>query len=187
MTLAAGAPGHDGLRAGASGASYSWSRSGVDVMLTISAGSIVLPVDAALIEGGAYVLSHAGTAQARVWQTSPSGAFASAPATGLVVTGLAAGAPTAVEFSTGTVLRPQLEPGPYATPFERRPRAFELALCNRRNSALLTRANATQRSWVTATRGSPRRAQRIISGITSAGRRSSGSSARSGRMEAAIG
>jgi hypothetical protein len=149
VTLAAGAPGHDGLRAGASGATYSWSRSGVDVMLTITAGSIVLAVDASLIEGGAYVLSHAGTAPARVWQMSPSGAFASVPASGLVAAGLSAGALTAVEFSTGTVLRPQLEPGVYASPFERRPRPVELALCNRRNAARLIEPDVTKRNWVT--------------------------------------
>ncbi|MBY6239759.1 DUF2793 domain-containing protein [Methylosinus sp. Sm6] len=149
-TLAAGAFGHDGLRAGAAGATYSTSSSGVDAMLTISAGSIVLPVDAAQIEGGAYVLSHAGTAQARIWQTSPSGAFASVPSTGLVVAGLSACALTGVEFSTGTVLRPQLEPGVYPSLFERRPRAVELALCERRNDALLVEANLQQRNWVTS-------------------------------------
>lgn len=150
VTLAAGAFGHDGLRAGASGATYTVTSVGGEATITISAGSLVLPIDAASIEGGAYVLSHAGSAQARIWQTSPSGAFASVPSTGLVVTGLAAFTLTAVEFSIGTVVRPQLEPGAYPTTFERRPRAVELLLCELRNDALHVEPDLVRRNWVTS-------------------------------------
>jgi hypothetical protein len=131
VSLAAGAYGHDGVKAGASGATYEFASSGVDVEITISSGSLVLPIEGMLIEGGDYVLSHAGTAQARIWQTSPSGSYASVPATGLAITGLTANTLTAVEFSTGTVLRPQLEPGRYRTGFERRPLGVELLVCQR--------------------------------------------------------
>jgi hypothetical protein len=150
VTLAAGAFGPDGLRAGDGGATYSLSGSGADRTITISAGSIVFPIDASAMEGGAFVLSHAGTAQARIWQTSPSGAFASVPSSGLVAAGLGARLRTAVEFSTGTVLRPQLEPGLYPSQFERRPRAVELLLCERRNDAAFVTPNIPQRNWVTS-------------------------------------
>lgn len=129
VTLAAGQYGHDGVKGGASGCTYTFSTSGLDTTLSISAGSLILPVEANLIEGGSYVLSHAGTAQARVWQgtgSSGSGAYASVP---LVLTGLTAATQTNVEFSTGTVQRPQLEPGVIATAFERRPASVELVLC----------------------------------------------------------
>ena len=131
VTLAAGAYGHDGVRAGASGAIYTFSTTGIDATLTITSGSLILPIEAALIEGGAYMLSHAGAAQARVWQGtgySGSGSYAATPMT---VTGLTSATQTNVEFSTGTVLRPQLEPGAVATAFERRPPGYELALCQR--------------------------------------------------------
>ncbi len=131
VTLAADAYGHDGVKAGASGATYGFSTSGLDTTLTITAGSLVLPIEGALIEGGGYVLSQAGTAPARIWQTSPSGSYATVPASGMAATGLAANTLTAVEFSTGSVLRPQLEPGAYPTSFERRPPGVELALCQR--------------------------------------------------------
>lgn len=129
VTLVAGAYGHDGVKAGAGGATYTFSTSGLDTTLTISTGSLILPIDAALIEGGSYTLSQAGAAQARVWQgtgATGSGAYASAPFT---VTGLAADVQTNVEFATGTVLRPQFEPGAYPTTFERRPRSVETLLC----------------------------------------------------------
>jgi len=130
ITLAAGAYGHDGVRAGSSGATYTFSQTGTDVTLLVTAGSIVLPVEGSLIEGGAYWLSQAGTAQARIWQGSGyagSGSYA-APGFGATLT---ANTQTNVEFATGTVLRPQLEPGNQATVFERRPLAVELPFCER--------------------------------------------------------
>jgi hypothetical protein len=138
VTLAAGAYGHDGVKAGASGATYTFAASGIDTTLTITAGSLILPIESNLIEGGAYTVQNAGTAQARVWQgtgASGSGAYASAPASPtaspLIVAGLTAANQTNVEFSTGTVLRPQFEPGSVATVFERRPLGVELSLCQR--------------------------------------------------------
>ncbi|MBB4200682.1 hypothetical protein CCR94_21520 [Rhodoblastus sphagnicola] len=129
VTLAAGAYGHDGVRAGASGATYTFAASGIDTTITVTAGSLILPIESNLIEGGAYMLSHAGAAQARVWQGtgySGSGSYASAPFT---ATALSAATQTNVEFSTGTILRPQFEPGAVATAFERRPPSLELAIC----------------------------------------------------------
>jgi hypothetical protein len=131
VTLAAGIYGHDGVKAGASGATYTFAATGLDTTLTITAGSLILPIETMLIEGGTYTLSQAGTAQARVWQGtgySGSGSYASSPIT---VTGLTAATQTNVEFSTGTVLRPQFEPGAVATAFERRPPGVELGMCQR--------------------------------------------------------
>jgi len=131
VTLAAGAYGHDGVRAGASGATYTFATSGIEATLTVTAGSVILPVEGAMIEGGAYMLSQAGTAPARVWQGSGysgTGGYAAAP---LAVSGLSAATQTNIEFSTGTILRPQFEPGSVATRFERRPYSVELALCQR--------------------------------------------------------
>ena len=131
VTLAAGAYGHDGCKAGASGCAYTFAQSGLDTTITISAGSLILAVEDKNIEGGAYRLSHAGTAQARVWQGTGytgSGSYAAAPFT---TASLAASTQTNVEFSTGAVLRPQLEPGSTDTAFERRPHAVEAAMCQR--------------------------------------------------------
>ena len=131
VTLAAGAYGHDGVKAGAGGAVYTFATVGIDNTLTITSGSLILPIEAGMIEGGAYMLSHAGAARARVWQGtgySGSGSYATTP---LAPTGLTAATQTNIEFTTGTILRPQFEPGSVATAFERRPPGVELALCER--------------------------------------------------------
>ncbi|CAN2534056.1 hypothetical+protein [Methylocapsa aurea] len=141
VTLAAGQYGHDGVKAGASGASYTFSTSGIDTILSVSAGSVILPIEASLIEGGAYALAHDGSARARVWQGTGyagSGSYAATSRTApLVVAGLTASVQTNVELSIGTILRPQFEPGAYATGFERRPPDIELGACQRHLQALL--------------------------------------------------
>lgn len=135
VTLAAGQYGHDGVKAGAAGATYTFSSSGIDTSLSISTGSLILPIEAALIEGGAFALAHEGTSQARVWQGTGfagSGAYAAASrGAPLLASGLTANAQTNVEFSGGSILRPQFEPGAHASDFERRPSGVELALCQR--------------------------------------------------------
>lgn len=126
VTLAAGAYGHDGVKGGASGATYTFSTSGLDTTITVSAGSIILSIEDKMIEGGVYRLAQAGNAQARVWQgtgSTGSGSYAAAPFT---TASLTANTQTNVEFSTGTVLRPQLELGTLETTFERRTYASEL-------------------------------------------------------------
>lgn len=131
VTLAAGAYGHDGVKAGASGATYTFATSGIDTTLTVTSGSLILPIESSSIEGGVYTLSQTGTAQARVWQGTGytgSGSYASAP---FVTSSLSSATQTNVEFSTGTILRPQFEPGTVATSFERRPLGVELSLCQR--------------------------------------------------------
>ena len=131
MTLAPGAYGHDGVRAGASGATYTFAASGIDTTITITAGTLILPIEPNLIEGGGYTLSQVGAAQARVWQGTGytgSGTYVACP---IAANGLAAATQTNIEFSTGTLLRPQFEPGAVATSFERRPHALELTLCQR--------------------------------------------------------
>ena len=141
VTLAAGEYGHDGVKAGASGAIYTFSTSGIDTTLSVSAGSVILPIEASLIEGGTYALAHDGSAQGRVWQGTGyagSGSYAAASRSApLVVTALTASAQTNVEFSIGTILRPQFEPGAHATGFERRPPHIELGACQRYFQALL--------------------------------------------------
>jgi len=130
VTLAAGAYGHDGVKAGSAGATYTFAASGIDTTITVTAGSIILPVEAGMIEGGTFVLSHDGTAQVRVWQgtgASGSGSYAADP----VVVSLTANTQANVEFGTGTILRPQLEPGATPTVFERRPPHLELMYCQR--------------------------------------------------------
>ena len=135
VTLAAGAFGHDGVKAGDAGATYTFANVWQDVRITVTAGSIILPVEAHLIDAGSYVLSHEGAAQARVWQgtgTTGSGAYAAATrASPLIVTGLTANTQTNIEFSTGTILRPQFEPGVGVGDYDRRGLHDEALYCRR--------------------------------------------------------
>lgn len=124
VTLGAGVYGHDGWKAGASGCTYTFATSGNDVVLTISAGSLIQTIEGALIEGGNYIMSWTGTAQGKIG----AGSYA---ATGVAATGVTAAANLNIEFNTGTLSKVQFEPGTVVTPFERRHISQELAF-NRR-------------------------------------------------------
>ncbi len=115
VTLAAGAYGHDGFKAGANGCTYTFARSGGVTTLTLSAGTLVQVIEGGLsmTEGGTYTASWLGTAFARL----NGGAYAASP---IVATGLAADADLTVEWGTGTLALPQVETGKVRTPFERR-------------------------------------------------------------------
>jgi hypothetical protein len=81
-----------------------------------------------MIEGGVYTLSWTGTAQARVYQGAPTGAYAASP---IITASLTAGTNTVVEFNTGTLTRVKLEIGSVATPFLRQSLAKSMADCQR--------------------------------------------------------
>ena len=125
--LAAAAYGHDRWKAGAPGCTYTFTAATPDTTITITAGSLTQIIDAANVEGGTYVLSWTGTATARVYQGSPTGSYVASP---LILTGLAGGTNTTVDFSIGTLGKVQFEPGSVATVFERRA-PLELQLCQR--------------------------------------------------------
>ncbi|MBB1599979.1 hypothetical protein [Variovorax sp. UMC13] len=124
VTLAAGAYGHDQWKAGPTGCTYSFATVGGVTTITITAGSLVQPIEGLNIEGGTYTVSRTGTAQGRVL----GGVYAAAP---FQITGVAGGSTLSVEFGTGTLSSVQVEPGTVATPIERRPYGVELALCKR--------------------------------------------------------
>ena len=146
VTLSAGQYGHDRMKAGASGCTYTFaSAADGDTTFTITAGSLIQAVDVGNVFTSALWLTWTGTALARVYQ----GAASSAPALGagsavpidgttvnaILATGLALGTITLVEFGTGTLntTRPwQLEAAlPNAGPTRLGRRHGELALCQR--------------------------------------------------------
>jgi hypothetical protein len=125
--LSAGVYAHDRWKAGSSGCTYTFTQGsvGVPIVITITAGSLQQVIEGAnMPEGGTYVLSWTGTAQARF----NGGTYGSSP---LAVTGITAGANTTIEFNAGTCSFPQLERGTQATSFEYRQYQQELALCQR--------------------------------------------------------
>ena len=80
-----------------------------------------------MIAGGTYTLSWTGSAQARVYQGSPTGSYAASPITALALT---AGTNTIIEFNAGTVGQAKLEIGTAATPFNRPSLAKVMADCH---------------------------------------------------------
>ena len=126
--LAAAAYGHDRWKAGASGCTYTFTTTVPDTTITITAGTLTQVIEAGMIEGGVYTLSWSGTAQARVYQGTPTGAYAASPFT---TAALPAGVNTIVEFNAGTLVRAKLEIGSVATPFNRQSMAKNLADCQR--------------------------------------------------------
>ena len=146
VTLSAGQYGHDRMKAGASGCTYTFaSAADGDTTFTITAGSLIQAVDVGNVFSSALWLTWTGTVAARVYQ----GAASSAPALGagsavpidgttvnaILATGLALGTITLVEFGTGTLntTRPwQLEVAlPNAGPTRLGRRHGEMALCQR--------------------------------------------------------
>jgi len=132
-TLAANAYGHDGVKGGAAGATYTYAlaANGIDTVITVTAGSIILPIESAMIAGGVYTVQNHGTSRARVWQglgTTGSGSYVATPFT---TPNMTANTQTNVEFGLGTVWLPQFELGSSATVFEWRPDWIEWPLCYR--------------------------------------------------------
>lgn len=127
VSLAASAYGHDRWKGGAGGATYTFGTVGADVQANVSAGSLVQTVSGSDVDGATMTLSNAGTAQGRVYPLGGAApAFSALP---LTVTNLSPGTAAVVEFTGGTVLEPQLEPGGTAHGFARRPFATDMVLC----------------------------------------------------------
>lgn len=124
VTLAAGAYGHDGWKAGSSGCSYTFAQSGGLMLVNIQSGTLMQIVESMNILGAStYVLSWQGTAKGRI----ANGAYG---ASGVSAT-IAGTADVAVEFNTGTLALVQLEKGTVATAFDNRGFDIELARCRR--------------------------------------------------------
>jgi len=130
VVLGAGVYGHDRFKGGASGCTYTFLTSNNVTTLTISAGSLQQVIEGANLDTGTYCLSWTGTSTGKIG----AGAYSASGVTGSIT----GGTNTTIEFSAGTLSRPQLTPGTVATPFEARPIGTELALCQRyyqRNSS----------------------------------------------------
>lgn len=123
VVLAAGAYGHDQWKAGASGCTYTFASSGGVTTLTITAGSLIQPIEGVSLQTGTHVLSWQGTAQGKIGAGSYGATGVSAAVTG--------GSNLNIEFSTGTLSLVQLERGTRATPFEHRHVSTEETLCRR--------------------------------------------------------
>lgn len=130
-TLASGKYGHDRFKAGSAGGDYSFTQNASDTTITIATGkTLIQVVEDKNVEGGNYVLSWSGTAQARVGTggSAPSGSYAASP---VMLTGVTAGQTMSVEFNAGTLGKVQLEPGSIVTPFEPVNYALSLDMCRR--------------------------------------------------------
>jgi len=112
----------DRWRVVTSGQNISFTDSANVRTVTAPAGGCEQVVEGLSILSGTYTLNWTGTATATIDGT--------AVAKGGNVT-LTGGTNATVKFSSGTFTQVQLEPGPVATPFERRPIGAELALCQR--------------------------------------------------------
>ncbi|MDG0791916.1 hypothetical protein OMP38_14445 [Cohnella ginsengisoli] len=123
VILAAGAYGHDRFKAGASGCTYTFTTTGGESILTITAGSLQQVIEGTSLQSGNYTLSWQGTATGRI----NGGAYAASGITAL----LPGGTNVTVEFGVGTLSRVQFNAGLSAMPFQPRSFAEELALCQR--------------------------------------------------------
>ncbi|MDH0368997.1 hypothetical protein [Brucella anthropi] len=125
ITLTAGQFGHDRMKAGSSGCTYTFSTNNGVTTLNITSGSIFQIIEASSFAGraGAYVLSWSGTAQGRIlteaWGTS-----------GNVSRVCDGSSNISVEFTGGTVSLVQFERD-YVTDFCTRHVQQEIDFCQR--------------------------------------------------------
>lgn len=134
--LAAGVPstgvgyGHDGFRAGPGGMTYTFTQSLGPTQITITAGTGIMTAEDVSIEGGTYLLSWTGAAQARVGinNAAPSGTYASSP---ILISAANAGQAITAEFNAGTLGTVQLKSGTAQVSFEWPDPQSQLARCQR--------------------------------------------------------
>lgn len=124
VVLSAGEYGHDRFKAGASGCTYTFSKSAGVATITITAGTLLQTVEAATLPATDLILSWNGAAQGRIG----SGSYGSS---GLVTDATTGGVDITVEFNVGTLARPQLERGVAVTDFEYVNPADQLNVCLR--------------------------------------------------------
>lgn len=125
VTLAAGAFGHDRMKAGASGCTYMPVTVNGVTTFDITAGSLQQTMEARGFAGqtGRYWLSWLGTAQARI----NGGSYG---ASETVFADVDASTNVTVEFGVGSFSLPQFELG-YVSAFSGRPHVIEEMLCRR--------------------------------------------------------
>jgi len=125
VALTAGQYGHEGWKAGASGCTYTFTQSGGAITgITITAGSLIHPIESLNIIGGSYVLSWTGTATARL----NSGSYGSSP---LTVAGITVGTQLNVEFGLGTLSKPKINEGLLASPYYTEDVSYVIKKCQR--------------------------------------------------------
>lgn len=107
VTLSAGQYGHERWKAGAAGCTYTFATANNVTTLTITAGSLMQVIGGANLFSGNYKLSWTGTAQGRV----DSGSYGASGVAGTAV----GGTNQTIEFNTGTLSKPQYEPGSIAS------------------------------------------------------------------------
>jgi hypothetical protein len=123
VVLAAGIYGHDRWKAGASGATYTFSKTANITTITISAGSLQQVIEGLNLQSGTHTLSWSGTAQGKI----NAGSYSATGVTGASV----GGTNLTVEFNTGTISSAAFQAGVFAAQSEPRFFGQELALCQR--------------------------------------------------------
>lgn len=118
VTLAAGAYGHDGWKAGSSGCTYTFATTNNITVIVITAGSLQQIIDGTNLLDDTYTLSWQGTAQGKIGAGSYS--------TSAITTTLTGGSNVTIEFGVGTLYLVQLERGAHATTFAGSPYSIEL-------------------------------------------------------------
>ena len=123
VSLASGDYGHDRLRGGGSGCTYTFSSTDGITELNIASGSLESVIESASMQSGNYTLSWSGSAQASIDGGGPQASPIVFSANGT--------SNVTIEFSTGTITRVRVELGSIPTPFVKASDAEELIRCQR--------------------------------------------------------
>ena len=122
---------HDRWRVVTSGQNVTFTKTNNMVTVTAPAGSYEQIIEDINVQSGDYKISHEGTATIAIAESADNVTYTilSPNANGTYT--LTGGKYVRVRFSSGTIIKPQVELGSVRTPFENRPYGLELSLCQR--------------------------------------------------------
>ena len=142
-TTAANQYAHDRWRISTIGQNVAFTTTNNVTTVTAPSGGYEQVIENINVQSGDYKISHEGTATISVAESTDNITYTTLTINVNGTYTLTGGKYVRVRFSSGTVIKPQVELGSVRTPFEQRPIGLELSLCQRYYQTLNTTFSET--------------------------------------------
>lgn len=134
---------HDRWRISTIGQNVAFTTTNNVTTVTAPSGGYEQVIENINVQSGDYKISHEGTATISVAESTDNITYTTLTINVNGTYTLTGGKYVRVRFSSGTVIKPQVELGSVRTPFEQRPYGLELSLCQRYYQTLNTTFSET--------------------------------------------